>query len=676
MQPQIVKTISDRCKRCYSCVRECPAKAIKVMQGQAVVIDERCISCGHCVKVCSQNAKQISSNVEEVLYDILPNEKAVAIIAPSFAASYPDNYGKIPTALKKLGFEQVTETAFGADLISGKYLEIFNNRNEKTIISSPCPAVYHFIEKYHPNLVPNIAKVDSPMIAMGKYLKHPLGDDYKVVFIGPCVAKKSEFIDEDVNGIIDSVLTFGELNGIFEKLRIDIDSLESSPLDPPHAYIGKSFPLAGGLLKTAEISNDVLAKEVIVVEGKQKAVDIIEDIANGHIKSKFVDILFCEGCINGPAVDSELNYYSKRESVINFINDNIQNVDKQVWKSDIYNSRMIDFSRNFRNKNQRRPMPSEEKIREILAKTNKYEKQDELNCGACGYHSCRDYAIAIAKDLAEEEMCLPYLIDKLEKAYKELKETQEQLHNAEKLASIGQLASGVAHEINNPLGTIMLYSSMLKRELEKKVDEASSQRIEDLKLIIDEANRCKGIVSNLLNFARHGKLKIADVDVLETVNSAVKNVSVNPEFDQVTINVNDYAEHKIIEADADQVKQVFLNILNNACEAVEDSDIKNVTVNIKEEKENIIVEIIDTGSGISDENKKKLFTPFFTTKKMGKGTGLGLAISYGIIKMHKGDIKVKSNVGSGSVFSIKLPFKSPNSSAESNLEELFTNGIN
>jgi signal transduction histidine kinase len=524
--------------------------------------------------------------------------------------------------------------------------------------------------------VPNIAKVDSPMIAMGKYLKHTLGDDHKIVFIGPCVAKKSEYIDEEVEGVIDSVLTFGELNEIFDKLRIDLDNLENSQLDPPHAYIGKSFPLAGGLLKTSDISNDVLAKEVIVVEGKQKVVDIIEDIAEGHIKSKFVDILFCEGCINGPAIDSDLNYYSKRESVINFINENIQNVDKQVWKSDIYNSRMIDFSREFKDKNQRRPMPTEEKIREILAKTNKYEKQDELNCGACGYHTCRDYAIAIAKGLAEEEMCLPYLIDKLENAYKELKETQEQLHNAEKLASIGQLASGVAHEINNPLGTIMLYSSMLKRELEKKADDASTQKAEDLKLIIDEANRCKGIVSNLLNFARHGKLKIAEVNISEVVNSAVKNVSVNPEFEHVSINVNDNSKHKIIEADEDQIKQVFLNILNNACEAVEDSDIKNVAVNIKEEEENIIVEISDTGSGISEENKKKLFTPFFTTKKMGKGTGLGLAISYGIIKMHKGDIKVKSNVGSGSVFSIKLPFKSPSNIAESNLEELFTNGTN
>ncbi|WKZ68041.1 MAG: [Fe-Fe] hydrogenase large subunit C-terminal domain-containing protein [Melioribacteraceae bacterium] len=651
----IVSTIGQRCKRCYSCVRECPATAIRVENGQAVVIAERCISCGHCVKVCSQKAKKILSDKERVLFDLIPSHKTIAIFAPSIAASFPEAYSKIPAALKKIGFEKVCETAFGADLVAKLYKEEFEKVNGKTIISSPCPAVNNYIEKYFVDLVPHLAKIVSPMIAMGRYLKETEGNHCKVVFVGPCVAKKSEYIDPEVENEIDAVLTFTELKEIFDELKIDLTLMEDQDFDPPYANFGKSFPLTGGLLKTAEISSDVLARNVIVVDGKEKVVSIIKDISENKIKSKFVDILFCEGCINGPAIDTDLNYYSRREKVVEFIDKNLQNIDKRVWKCDIYNSRHIDFTRNFHPKSQRRPMPSEEKIKEILSRTNKIEKKDELNCGACGYPSCREYAIAIAKDLAEEDMCLPYLIEKLENAYTDLKQTQEQLQSAEKLASIGQLAAGVAHEINNPLGTIILYAAMLKREVESKKCNVTNP--DDYTMIIDEANRCKNIVSNLLNFARHGKLKITSVNLPKIIDEIVRSIKINPSFKDVILNINNNCTDEIISADPDQIKQVFLNVITNGCEALEESEIKNLTINLRNDDTIIITEIIDTGCGIPEENMKKLFTPFFTTKKMGKGTGLGLAITYGIIKMHRGDIAVKSNQSHGSIFTIKLPLE-------------------
>lgn len=649
----IVSTIGQRCRRCYSCIRECPARAIRVMDGQAVVIPERCISCGHCVKVCSQDAKMIQSDVDRILYDIVPSGKAYAIVAPAFAASFPETYKKVPTALRRIGFKMVCETSFGADLVSPVYKEYFENNDGRTIISSPCPAVYKFIEKYYEELVPDIAEVVSPMVAMGRYIKKNFGSDAQVVFIGPCVAKKSEYKDGEVDDAIDAVLTFTEIKEIFGTLNLDMESLDDSNFDPPYAKLGKSFPLAGGLLKTAEISGDILARDVIVVEGKEKVEEIIKEISEKKIKSKFIDILFCEGCINGPAIETDLNYYSKREKVIEYIDENIHNVDGNVWKSELFNNRDLDLKRTFKAKSQRRDMPSEEKINEILARTNKFTKQDELNCGACGYPTCREYAIAIAKDLAEDDMCLPYLIDKLEIAYGELKDTQEQLHSAEKLASIGQLAAGVAHEINNPLGTIMLYASMLKREIEKKSEEG--QTAEDLKMIIEEANRCKSIVSNLLNFARQGKLKIAKVNIPNVMNEIVKGIKIHPEYKDVIINLNDQTEEHEIEGDKDQIKQVLLNVVNNACEALEESEIKNVNINLKNDERHVVIEVIDTGCGIPEENLKKLYTPFFTTKKIGKGTGLGLAISYGIIKMHRGDIKVKSSPGAGTAITLKFP---------------------
>lgn len=653
MNNGIVSTILDRCKRCYSCIRECPAQAIKVIGGQARVISERCIACGHCVTVCSQDAKMIDSSIDLVTNEILPTKKAVAIVAPSFAASFPENYLKVPSALRKIGFKQVVETAFGADLISSYYADLLASEDKKTIISSSCPAVNNYIEKYRPELVPNIATIVSPMIAIGKYLKQNFGEETPIVFIGPCVAKKSEYRSDEVDGVIDAVITFTELKEIFQKYSVNFSRLEEGEFDPPHAYLGKSFPLAGGLLKTANISGDILEKEIIVVEGKKKVLEIIAEISENKINAKFVDILFCEGCISGPAIDSDLNYYSRREKVINYIDKKMLSIDRQLWKSNLYNSRNIDFSREFHNRDQRRPYPSEEIIREILAETNKFTPKDELNCGACGYSTCREYAVAIAKDLAEKEMCLPYLIDSLGKAYNELNEAHEQLRTAEKLASIGQLAAGVAHEINNPLGSILIYSSMLKNTIEKA--SADHQTKEDIELIIEEAKRCKNIVSNLLNFARQGKLNLSTVNFSKLLNSVIKSVKKNPEYSEINFKVETDGKGKEIQADEDQLKQVLLNLINNACEAMSEVNDKVVIIRLSSEEDKIVVDISDNGCGIPPENYSKIFTPFFTTKKIGKGTGLGLAISYGIIKMHRGDISFKSEIGKGTAFTLKLP---------------------
>ncbi|MCS7053612.1 MAG: ATP-binding protein [Ignavibacterium sp.] len=652
MSNAVVSTISERCKRCYSCIRECPASAIRVVGARAQVIEERCIACGHCVKVCSQDAKQILSEID-LTFELLRTNKAVAIVAPSFAASFPDNYKKVPSALRRLGFIKVIETAFGADLIANYYSEILQSEPEKTIISSACPAVVSFIQKYYVDLVPNIAKVVSPMIALGRYLKNEFGNDIKIIFIGPCVAKKQEAVEDEVHGTIDAVLTFHELKEMIKKNEIDINSLEESEFDPPHAMMGKAYSLAGGLLKTTDITDDILEKDIIVVEGKKKVLEIIEEIAQNNINAKFTDILFCEGCISGPAIDTTLNYYSRREKVIDYIHEKINNVDKRIWKSNLYNARKLNLTRNFKADNQRRPMPSEDQIKEILAQTKKFTPKDELNCGACGYETCREYAIAIAKGLAEKEMCLPYLIDELRIAYENLSNTQEQLRIAEKLASIGQLAAGVAHEINNPLGTILLYTSMLKKELEKYYNDDRYKA--DLDLILEEANRCKNIVSNLLNFARQGKLNLKEFDIKKALLDTLKPFTVNPAYKKVDFIFNASVQNCLIVADEDQLKQVFINIVKNACDAMMETERKLLTVNLNCSEKDVTIEFSDTGTGIAKENQSKIFTPFFTTKSIGKGTGLGLAISYGIIKMHKGNITFVSELGKGTTFKITLP---------------------
>ncbi len=656
MMNAIITVKSDQCKRCYGCIRECPAKAILVVNGQASIEQERCIACGHCITVCSQGAKEILSFQSTGFSTALHNQKAIAIVAPSFAASWHTNYKKLPEALRKLGFLKVIETAFGADLISPLYVKDLENSPVKTIISSSCPAVVNFIEKYHPDLVPNLAKIVSPMAALGRYLRTIYDESYHIVFIGPCTAKKAEIFADGVFGYVNSAFTFSEIKEMFSISEIDVDAMDEIPFDAPHAYMGKTYPLAGGLLKTAELSGDLLEKEIIVVEGKSKTLELLDEIANNRIRAKFVDILFCEGCISGPAIDSSLNYYSRREKVIEYVTDSLNIVDKKVWQSTIYNNRMLDLRRKFTANDQRRAIPSEEVINSILVEINKASEKDHLDCGACGYSTCREFAITVGKNLAEKEMCLPYLIDELQSAYESLHETEEQLHSAEKLASIGQLAAGIAHEINNPLGTIMLYTSLVKKAAEKI--ESGSVLGEDLSIILNEANRCKTIVSNLLNFARQGKLSVKNFDVFELLSHIVRKLKPQAVFTGIKIELNLDALDPVIEGDKDQLEQVFNNLIQNAAESMELSSPKILSIKIEDESyNNLRVIIKDIGCGIPKENFKNIFTPFFTTKKIGKGTGLGMAITYGIIKMHKGDISFDSKLDEGTTFEVLLSKK-------------------
>lgn len=657
MQGGIVSTRLDRCKRCYSCIRECPAKAIRVVNGQAQIITERCLACGHCIKVCSQDAKFMRNDVHYVLDNILANYKTIAIIAPSFAASFPEHYNKVPTALRSAGFEQVIETAFGADLINRLYRDEFAKQQDKPIIASSCPAVINLIQKYYKDLVPSLAGIVSPMIALGRYLKANLEDEYKIVFIGPCVAKKDEYDDPSVEGVIDAVLTFTELKELFEHKNIVLSKLSNSEFDPPHAGLGRAYPIAGGLLKSADLPDNVLDSEIIVVEGKSKVIDILQGINNNQINAKFIDILFCEGCISGPGVDGDLNYYGRREKVLEFLKENMNKTDKKVWKGNLYNSRNLDLTRTFENRSQRRPMPTEEQIKEILQATGKKTEEQELNCGACGYHTCREHAIAIAKGLGEKEMCLPYLIEEISHAYDNLRLTQEQLHHAEKLASIGQLAAGVAHEINNPLGTIMLYSSILKRQM-AKLNEGNYAG-QDIDLIMSEANRCKNIVANLLDFARQGKLNLTKFDLIELLETILRKFEKDERAKGVSFNKDFCCNKLIIDGDKEQIEQVISNLIGNAYDAMLESKEKKLTFALNKNDEKVIITVKDTGDGIDEEHKNKIFTPFFTTKQMGKGTGLGLAITYGIIKMHKGDIVFDSEKGVGTTFTVSLPKESP-----------------
>ena len=653
----VVRTIEQKCKRCYNCVRNCPAKAIKVEGGQAKVIEERCIGCGSCVKVCAQGAKEIRSSVGDVRALLKGKRPVFAALAPSFpAAFHPVKPGRVVSAVRSLGFDEVLEVAFGAELVGRAYSKLARESNGQLIITTPCPALVTYVEKYVPHLIPNLAPIVSPIIALGRAVKEKYCPAAKIVFIGPCIAKKAEIEDENLAGVVEAVLTYDELREMLEDEGIDITSQPESCFDGPHANVARMFPVSGGLLRTAELNGDILENEVLVTEGKDNVLEIMHSLGKEFLQVKFLDILFCDGCINGPVMGANVGAFARKEIIADYVRDLCA---RESWEDkkhalDRYDD--VNLTRRFTDRSSILPMPTEEEIRAVLAQINKTKPEDELNCGSCGYATCREKAIAVCQGLAEAEMCLPYLIDQLEenlatleKYQHELHAAQDQLIQSEKLASMGQLAAGVAHEINNPLGTVLLYADVLLKEA-----GPADPKAQDLSMIVQQTRRCKAIVTHLLNFARQNEVRAQPTQVNDLLNDLAEECERDPLFDAVRIVREFDSQVPLIQADPVQLGQLFLNLLRNAADAMPDGGALSLRTSCAGEN-HIEIAVADTGCGIPKESMNKIFTPFFTTKPIGQGIGLGLAISYGIVKMHRGNISLKSKVGEGTTFTITLP---------------------
>ena len=655
---KIVYTIRERCRVCYTCVRECPAKAIKINNGQAEVVDERCILCGNCVKVCSQDAKVFRVDNERVTDLIDNNPQVIAMLAPSFPAEFENiDYKTLVGMIRQLGFSQVVEVSFGADLVALEYKKLLHDIESQAKISSDCPAIVSFIEYYHPKLVPFLTPVVSPMVAMERVMRKKLGTEIKVVFIGPCIAKKDESAD------IDAALSFRELRQLFENKGIKPELAIPSDFDPPHSGKGAVFPISRGLLQTMEMEEDILEGNVIVAEGRIAFQEAIKEFESGYIKDNHLELLCCDGCIMGPGMSpypyfaSTARRFHKRSKVSKYAAEKLTALDKVQWKKDIEEYSKIDLSRSFSASDRSMSRPSIEEIRPVLERMGKFSEKDYLDCAACGYESCVDHAVAIINGLAENEMCLPYTIEKLHNYIRELNisneklaSAQEALKQSEKLASLGQLSAGIAHELNNPLGVITMYSNILKDELAE-----NKNLTEDLQLIVDQADRCKKIVGGLLNFARKNQVNFAELDLNVLIKNSVSSVIVPS---NVIVEVNFLDEDPLAMADRDQMTQVFSNLIKNSIDAMPGGG--KIKISMEPNGNDVIFNVADTGHGIAKENIGKLFTPFFTTKPIGKGTGLGLSIIYGIVKMHKGDVTVQSNADpasgpTGTTFKIRLP---------------------
>ena len=397
--PNCLTLKKSNCKNCYKCIRHCPVKSIRFSANQAHIVGNECILCGQCFVVCPQNAKQIVDETEKIKVFLQSGDPVFVSLAPSFVANY-DGVGinSMKKALKKLGFFDVEETAVGATIVKNEYDRILNEEDRDILISSCCHSVNLLIQKYFPNLLVYLADVVSPMQAHCLDIKRRY-PNAKTVFIGPCVAKKDEA--EHYEGIVDGVLTFEELTNWFKSENI----VPEPEMDEDENSRARFFPTNGGVLKTMEKTAQKYT--YISIDGTENCIAALKDIESGKIHNCFIEMSSCAGsCVGGPVMEKyhrmPIRDYAAVAKYAGEKDFNVSQPDK------------MELRKHFEFIEHKLQTPSDYEINEILRQMGKMKPSDELNCGSCGYNTCRDKAVAIYQGKAEISMCLPYLKDKAE----------------------------------------------------------------------------------------------------------------------------------------------------------------------------------------------------------------------------------------------------------------------
>lgn len=389
----------SNCKNCYKCIRFCPVKSIRFSGNQAYIIGNECILCGHCFVVCPQDAKQIVDETEKVRVLLQGGAPVYVSLAPSFIANYEGvGIGSMRTALKKLGFCDAEETAVGATIVKNEYERMIDEQESDVIISSCCHSVNLLIQKYFPKELPYLANVLSPMQAHCMDIKKRV-PEAKTVFIGPCVAKKDEA--QYYEGIVNAVLTFDELTKWLKDEGIEL----TPETDSDENSRARFFPTTGGILKTMKQDNPDYT--YMAIDGVENCIQALKDIENGKVHKCFIEMSACSGsCVGGPVMEK-----FHRSPVMDYmaVSDFAGKNDFKVEQPD-----SLELKKTFAVIEKKLQDPTDDEINEVLRRMGKFKPSDELNCGSCGYNTCREKAVAIIQGKAEISMCLPYLKDKAE----------------------------------------------------------------------------------------------------------------------------------------------------------------------------------------------------------------------------------------------------------------------
>lgn len=405
----IIEIIKSNCKDCYKCIKHCPVNAISYSDNRVCIDFDKCILDGTCVNVCPQKAKKVKTSLPELKEALKNGEKVIASIAPSFYAYYDfDKTGCILSFLKSQGIFRVEQTSQFAKINAIKHYE-YMKITKLPVISTACPVIVKLIENFYPDLINLLAPVDSPMVLHAKEIKENYPDS-KVVFIGPCLAKKNE---ADENGI-EYALSFNELEEWMNDENFSFDKVTPEFFNDDYIYETSTYPLEGSLLTLCGADKELSKDEMISLSGLEEIMEFLKYLrGKSNVQYKMIEMLACKnGCINGPLKPSsycEANYFEIEEK----FNKEINMFEKKDQK--ILNINKYPLSRRFANHYEEEVMPTEEQIRATLRSMEKYTKEDEINCGACGYKSCRDKAIAVIQGKAEKEMCIPYMKNRAEK---------------------------------------------------------------------------------------------------------------------------------------------------------------------------------------------------------------------------------------------------------------------
>ena len=400
--PNCLTLKKSNCKNCYKCIRHCPVKAIRFSGNQAHIIGNECILCGQCFVVCPQNAKEIVDETEKAKVLLQTGDPVIVSLAPSFIANY-DNVGinSMRKALKKLGFFEVEETAIGATIVKNEYERMIAEEERDIIISSCCHSINLLIQKHFPASLEYLADVVSPMQAHCKDIKQRF-PNAKTVFIGPCVAKKDEA--EHYSGIVDAVLTFEELTEWLRSENIELEA--ETELEKDICSRARFFPTTGGVLKTMAQENTGFT--YLALDGVENCIAALKDIESGKIHKCFIEMSACVGsCMGGPVMEK----YHHTETVKDYIA-----ITKYAGPKDfeVSQPKAAELKKTFEFIEQRSHQPSEYEVNNVLRQMGKFKPSQELNCGSCGYNTCREKAVAIIQGKAEISMCLPFLKDKAE----------------------------------------------------------------------------------------------------------------------------------------------------------------------------------------------------------------------------------------------------------------------
>ncbi len=521
-----------RCRDCYKCLRECPVKAIEVKDHQAKIIEDRCVLCGHCTTTCPQNAKIVHSEYAEVKNLLAGGEKVIATVAPSFISSFGlRDFSTLKIALGKLGFADAEETAVGANLVVQEYKKLLESGQYKNFITSACPSLCRLIQVYYPKALKYLAPVDSPMIAHAKLLRAQ-NPEAKIVFLGPCIAKKKEAAE---SRLINNVLTFEELKEMFDEKNIVLEEITNLQMDSKRKYanLSKSFPISHGIINSFDKLPD--SYEYMAIDGLDRCVQVLENIDS--LSGVFLELNTCQdGCVNGPC-SLIPNGGSVKATV-----DVREYVKKECAALPIADEPMpekISFAAAYpRNRNQSMPA-TEKELDKILQKTGKFKPEDELNCGACGYATCREKAWAVLNGYADIEICLPYMRERAESmSYEIIRNSPQGIivldedmnimdinATAKELLGIEEsnLKGRPAIDFFNPIDYMIALNE--KRNLErKKVHIPKTNSYIDLSItLLANQHVLFGIMNDITKKVNYnGKLTDMKLETLQTTDEVIK----------------------------------------------------------------------------------------------------------------------------------------------------------